>query len=103
MARQKTQQAHKQKNKRRINSSRLKKEGTLGLDQIQRNILNNIIPIDDEFNKESKYYCIECDRFFISDNALSTHKKSKVHKKRVKELGDVIHTQKHAEMAVGLF
>lgn len=103
MARQKTQQKHKQKSKRRINASRFKKEGTLGLDQIQKNIKNNIVPIDDDLNIESQFYCKECDRCFISDNALSTHTKSKVHKKRVKELKDVIHTQKHAEMAVGLF
>lgn len=103
MARQKTQQKHKQKNKRRINASRLLKEGTMGLDQIQRNILNNITPTGEDLICNGKYFCIECDRFFISDNALSTHTKSKVHKKRVKELKDVIHTQKHAEMAAGLF
>lgn len=102
--RQKTTQKYKQRGKRRFNVSRLRKEGVLGLDQIQRNFLNDVKPDDvQDLPCEGKFHCRECDRFFISESALSSHLKTKVHKKRIKELSDVIHTQKHAEMAVGLF
>ncbi|KKO74856.1 zinc finger protein [Vairimorpha ceranae] len=102
--RQKTTQKYKKRCKRRIVVNRLKKEGVLGLDQIQNNIKNNIKPENlDEVPSNGKFYCMECDRFFISENSLASHLKTKVHKKRIKELKDVIHTQRHAEMAAGLF
>lgn len=82
----------------------MKKEGLLGLDQIQNNIKSNTVPHDlKDMPSNGKFYCMECDRFFISEDSKISHLKTKIHKKRIKELGEVIHTQKHAEMAAGLF
>ncbi|KAF9764591.1 Zinc finger C2H2 protein [Nosema granulosis] len=89
---------------RKVNSkSKIKKQTLLGIDQIQKNIENGYLPAEDEdLPGGGKFYCTECDRFFIVKNALESHKKTKLHKKRVKDLKEPCHTQKHAELAAGL-
>ena len=46
--------------------------------------------------------CVECSRHFISPEALKTHTKTKVHKRRLKELKDEPYSQAEAEAAAGL-
>ena len=41
-------------------------------------------------------------RYYESDEALNSHWKSKVHKRRLKELKDFVHTIEMAEWAAGL-
>ncbi|PQE14378.1 zinc finger protein [Rutstroemia sp. NJR-2017a BBW] len=49
-----------------------------------------------------KYYCVECAKWYESENSLVAHLKGKPHKRRVKALKDEPYTQKEAEAAVGL-
>ncbi|KAJ3370944.1 hypothetical protein AMAG_01966 [Allomyces macrogynus ATCC 38327] len=51
---------------------------------------------------QGQHYCVECARYFIDDTSMQEHLKSKVHRRRVKELRDGPYTQKDAEEAVGL-
>ncbi|KAJ1505912.1 Bud site selection protein 20, partial [Coelomomyces lativittatus] len=48
------------------------------------------------------YYCVECAKYFMNEAVLLFHRKSKVHKRRLKELKNGKYTQKDAEEAVGL-
>lgn len=49
-----------------------------------------------------KHYCVECAKWFESENSLVSHVKAKPHKRRVKELREEAYTQKEAEAATGL-
>lgn len=49
-----------------------------------------------------QHYCIECAKYFESENSINSHLKGKPHKRRVKELREEPYTQKSAEAAVGL-
>lgn len=91
------------RNRRVSSKSKIKKQTLLGFDQIKKNVENGFTPIqDEELPGGGRFYCVECDRFFIVENALEKHKKTKLHKKRVKDLKEPCHTQKHAEIAAGL-
>lgn len=50
----------------------------------------------------NQFYCLECDRKFISEAVLREHEKTKAHKRRRKLLGkEKSYTQREAEFAVG--
>jgi len=49
-----------------------------------------------------QYYCIECAKYFESENAILTHRKGSTHKRQLKALKDGPYTQKEAEAAIGL-
>ncbi|KAG9394901.1 Zinc finger protein [Carpediemonas membranifera] len=57
--------------------------------------------IDDELPGGGQFYCLQCDRHFINMNSLVAHNKSKVHKKRVKELKEAPYTEADANAAAG--
>ena len=57
---------------------------------------------DDDLPGLGQYYCIHCARYFIEENALEVHYKTKEHKKRVKRTKEIPYTQKEAEMCAGL-
>ncbi|KAI9221177.1 bud site selection-related protein, partial [Blastocladiella britannica] len=59
-------------------------------------------PFDLDLPGQGQHYCIECSRYFINDESLVLHTKSKVHRRRLKELKDGPYTQAEAEAAVGL-
>eukprot|EP00293_Proteomonas_sulcata_P010487 CAMPEP_0184295560 /NCGR_PEP_ID=MMETSP1049-20130417/6405_1 /TAXON_ID=77928 /ORGANISM="Proteomonas sulcata, Strain CCMP704" /LENGTH=131 /DNA_ID=CAMNT_0026604147 /DNA_START=64 /DNA_END=459 /DNA_ORIENTATION=+ len=60
-------------------------------------------PIDEDLPAFGQFYCVETGRYFVSQQALGIHKKTKYYKKRVKELkGKAPHNQRDAEAAVGL-
>jgi bud site selection protein 20 len=46
--------------------------------------------------------CVECSRYFISPEALAGHTKTKLHRRRLKQLKDEPYSQKEAEAAAGL-
>ncbi|CCD24317.1 Bud20p NDAI_0C06580 [Naumovozyma dairenensis CBS 421] len=48
-----------------------------------------------------QHYCIHCAKYFETAIALKTHLKTKVHKRRVKELKGVPYTQEVADAAAG--
>jgi bud site selection protein 20 len=49
-----------------------------------------------------QHYCLECARYFVDMTSLQGHLKSKVHKRRLKELAEPPYTQKEAEAAAGM-
>lgn len=49
-----------------------------------------------------QWYCVECAKWFESETNLMKHQRSKVHKRRSKQLKEEPYTQKEAEAAVGL-
>ena len=75
-------------------------------------------PLDETLPGLGQHYCVEvsvcfpplspshfpfqCARYFESDVALSGHKKTKVHRRRLKDLKQPAYTQAEADAAVGL-
>lgn len=59
-------------------------------------------PIDYDLPGAGQYYCVECARYFADTTSQEEHVKSKLHKKRLKELKDVPYTIEEAERAAGL-
>ncbi|KAL7747662.1 hypothetical protein RI367_006951 [Sorochytrium milnesiophthora] len=82
------------------------KNRTKDLDQIHDDLKKKEALKTQEPNIElpglGQHYCVECAKHFIDDKTLQDHTKSKVHRRRVKELKDGPYTQKDAEEAVGL-
>ncbi|TPX45943.1 hypothetical protein SeMB42_g03851 [Synchytrium endobioticum] len=76
------------------------------LDQIHDDLKTPHKLLEQESNADlpglGQHYCIHCARHFVSKEVLDVHCKSKLHKKRVKQLEDEPYTQKHAEEAAGL-
>ncbi|TBT99755.1 hypothetical protein CWI39_1905p0010 [Hamiltosporidium magnivora] len=94
---------NKSKTKKTITKYRQNKKfetiyGTKSLDQIQKDIKNNTTELN-----ENIYYCIECSRNLNTERDFMAHKKTTTHKRRVKMLKEIQHTQKDAEMAAGLY
>ena len=62
--------------------------------------------IEDEENAErpgmGQFRCTECDRYFVDAFAMDKHVRSKVHKRRLKLLGEEPYSQKDAERAAGM-
>ena len=50
----------------------------------------------------AQHYCVECAKYYESDDALKSHWKSKVHKRRCKELREPAYTIEESERAAGL-
>jgi bud site selection protein 20 len=62
----------------------------------------NTFEYDDELPGVGQFYCAECAKHFIDSEALSKHKKTKFHKRRVKDLKQEKYTQSTAEWAGGM-
>ncbi|KAG2011146.1 hypothetical protein CC2G_011295 [Coprinopsis cinerea AmutBmut pab1-1] len=59
-------------------------------------------PLDYEKPGLAQHYCVECAKYFETDNALQSHWRSKVHKRRLKQLKEPAYTIEESEMAAGL-
>ncbi|KAF7982501.1 hypothetical protein HWV62_28094 [Athelia sp. TMB] len=59
-------------------------------------------PLDFEKPGLAQHYCVECAKYYETDHALTTHWRSKVHKRRCKELKEPAYTIEEAERAAGL-
>nr|XP_039264624.1 zinc finger protein 593-like [Styela clava] len=59
-------------------------------------------PIDTDLPGEGQNYCLHCARHFIDITALKSHFKTKVHKRRLKQLATEPYTQEEAERAAGM-
>lgn len=59
--------------------------------------------LDEDVPGRGKFYCTSCSRYFVSERAQADHERTKMHKKRVKELqGPRPHSQSDADWAGGL-
>ncbi|KAF9465492.1 hypothetical protein BDZ94DRAFT_1160032 [Collybia nuda] len=59
-------------------------------------------PLDFEKPGLGQHYCVECAKYYETDAALQSHWRSKVHKRRCKELKEPAYTIEEAERAAGL-
>jgi len=51
--------------------------------------------IDPDLPGLGQHYCVSCARYFVDARALSEHRKTKPHKRRVKALQEDIYTGPH--------
>ncbi|CCK72640.1 Bud20p KNAG_0L00170 [Huiozyma naganishii CBS 8797] len=87
------------KTKRRTKDLDLIYEELANPETIQK-LLNQ--PLDENKPGLGQHYCIHCAKYCETAIALKTHLKTKVHKRRVKELKGVPYTQDVANAAAGL-
>ncbi|TFK24060.1 hypothetical protein FA15DRAFT_669914 [Coprinopsis marcescibilis] len=59
-------------------------------------------PLDYEKPGLAQHYCVECAKYYETDHALNSHWRSKVHKRRLKDLKQPAYTIEEAERAAGL-
>ncbi|KAJ7452247.1 hypothetical protein FB451DRAFT_1282954 [Mycena latifolia] len=59
-------------------------------------------PIDFEKPGLAQHYCVECAKYYETDAALNSHWRSKVHKRRCKQLKEPAYTIEESERAAGL-
>ncbi|XP_065182735.1 zinc finger protein 593-like [Sycon ciliatum] len=59
-------------------------------------------PIDYDLPGAGQYYCVECARYFTDGTSKEEHIKSKLHKRRLKELKNIPYTQEEADRASGM-
>lgn len=59
--------------------------------------------LDEDVPGRGKWYCAACSRYFVDERAQGDHERTKVHKRRVKELmGAKPHSQADADWAGGM-
>ncbi|CAD6198160.1 unnamed protein product [Caenorhabditis auriculariae] len=58
--------------------------------------------IDLDLPGDGQFYCIECERYFVDEKTRQIHRKTKLHKNRVKTLKEVPYTVKEAQAAGGM-
>ncbi|CAK9787281.1 putative bud site selection-related protein [Cutaneotrichosporon oleaginosum] len=80
---------------------------TKDLDQIQHDIDHSRKklekqPIDEDKPGLGQHYCVECGKYYETDAALRTHTKSKVHKRRLKDLKEGAYTVEESQRAAGM-
>ncbi|KAJ7058365.1 hypothetical protein C8F01DRAFT_1210709 [Mycena amicta] len=59
-------------------------------------------PLNHELPGLGQHYCVECAKYYETDDALKSHWRSKVHKRRCKQLKEKPYTIEEAELAGGL-
>ncbi|AFM97781.1 hypothetical protein KMI_06g09910 [Encephalitozoon hellem] len=103
MPRNDTKQKKRRKNRNRLRIKRARVFGSKDVDQVKAQASNpKAVEYDPELPGCGQFYCYECDRHFISEDVLVGHRKSSLHRKRVKEVREEAHSQRDAEWAVGL-
>lgn len=58
--------------------------------------------VDTDKPGKAQFYCLHCARYFINDQALNEHFRTKVHKRRMKALETEPYTIEESERAAGL-
>ncbi|XP_073829146.1 zinc finger protein 593 homolog [Musca autumnalis] len=79
---------------------------TRDLDQIDQDLQTQSAelinqPVDLEKPGFAQFYCVHCAKYFIDDNAMQTHFRSKVHKRRLKALEVEPYSIEESERAAG--
>uniref|UniRef100_A0A914XAW7 Zinc finger protein 593 homolog n=1 Tax=Plectus sambesii TaxID=2011161 RepID=A0A914XAW7_9BILA len=94
--------------KKHTQSTKTRKRKGKDLDQIvddlrpekAAKLLNQ--PVDLEVAGDAQFYCIECNRYFVDETTINGHRKTKVHKRRLKQLEVPPYTVAEAEAAGGV-
>mmetsp|Transcript_13222 Transcript_13222/g.31351 ORF Transcript_13222/g.31351 Transcript_13222/m.31351 type:complete len:118 (+) Transcript_13222:175-528(+) len=60
------------------------------------------LPVDDDLPGRGQFYCLSCARYFINDDVLQYHYRTKQHKKRLKAVMDKPYTHAEAEAGAGM-
>ncbi|XP_077476403.1 zinc finger protein 593 isoform X2 [Stigmatopora argus] len=68
--------------------------------EIAAKLLNQEVDLD--VTGCAQHYCLHCARYFVDMKSLKDHFKTKVHKRRLKELREEPYTQAEAERAAGM-
>ncbi|KAK7904870.1 hypothetical protein WMY93_017477 [Mugilogobius chulae] len=58
--------------------------------------------VDYDITGNAQHYCLHCARYFVDLRSMKEHFKSKVHKRRLKQLSEEPYTQAEAERAAGM-
>ncbi|XP_077337193.1 zinc finger protein 593 [Lithobates pipiens] len=99
---------HKNDKRKNIAKSWKTKRRVKDLDQIHEDMLPGNAgrllkqEIDYDVPGNAQHYCLHCARYFVDLKTLKEHFKTKVHKKRLKQLKDEPYTQEEAERAAGM-
>ncbi|XP_026882883.2 zinc finger protein 593 [Electrophorus electricus] len=99
---------HKSDKKKNIAKTWKTKRRTKDLDQIHADMLpaNAAKLLQQEVDYDvtgcAQHYCLHCARYFVNLKTLKEHFKTKVHKKRLKQLREEPYTQAEAERAAGM-
>jgi len=75
---------------------------TLSLAVLEVVGLNKEQEFDPDLPAGGQFYCHETDKYFINQEAMDTHKKTKAYKRRVKELKVVPHFLEDTYSAAGM-
>ncbi|EGD72415.1 zinc finger protein [Salpingoeca rosetta] len=73
-------------------------------DDLKPKVLNKLATqvVDYDLPGMGQFYCVHCARHFVDEFTLEAHRRSKVHKRRLKQLSETPYTQKEADAAGGL-
>ena len=105
LTRRKAGHKHKEIKKANLKTKRYKRD----VDQV---VLEDMEPVNAEkLNNQDldeylpglgQHYCLHCTRYFLSDQVIAEHFKTKEHKKRMKVLKDIPYSHEEANRAGGL-
>ncbi|MBN3281417.1 ZN593 protein, partial [Polyodon spathula] len=99
---------HKSDKKKNIAKLWKTKRRTKDLDQIHHDMKPEVAAkllhqeVDYDVTGSAQHYCLHCARYFVDLRSLKEHVKTKVHKRRLKQLREEPYTQAEAERAAGM-
>ncbi|CAN0163705.1 unnamed protein product [Ectocarpus sp. 4 AP-2014] len=99
---------HKTKNKE-YKKGHATKNRRKDVDQIQDELVveeekgeEMVFEVDDDLPGQGQFYCTPCARHFTDQQTKSTHIRSKLHKRRMKDVAQEQYTQAEAERGAGM-
>ncbi|KAG5856117.1 hypothetical protein ANANG_G00004620 [Anguilla anguilla] len=99
---------HKSDKKKNIAKTWKTKRRTKDLDQIHCDMkptnATKLLKqeVDYDITGSAQHYCLHCARYFVDLKAMKEHFRTKVHKKRLKQLREEPYTQAEADRAAGM-
>uniref|UniRef100_A0A8C6SBA7 Zinc finger protein 593 n=1 Tax=Neogobius melanostomus TaxID=47308 RepID=A0A8C6SBA7_9GOBI len=99
---------HKSDKKKHIAKTWKTKRKTKDLDQIHADMKPEVAAqllkqeVDYDVTGCAQHYCLHCARYFVDLRSMKEHFKTKIHKRRLKQLSEEPYTQAEAERAAGM-
>ncbi|CAL9686535.1 unnamed protein product [Knipowitschia caucasica] len=99
---------HKSDRKKHIAKTWKTKRRTKDLDQIHNDMKPEVAAkmlnqeVDYDVTGNAQHYCLHCARYFVDLRSMKEHFKTKIHKRRLKQLSEEPYTQAEAERAAGM-